>query len=900
MTIASEELYSLRQQQGSHSTSSMETRRSELCTLMNQEVVRIFQFATSILTKPEASANKDSQAFCIELLLCVKQCLKWAPPETVFSTQTSILDTILSNLTVGPFSTHAMDCLCELLARSCIPNTPVAMELLQRVYERSFGVIGTLAAMPNREALEPLNDEDENDTLGKVTQLALLLLKNMNRVHKWPQCGTFFAAFVRLITIQPSVLNQLNSLEGLGTFLEDLLGNIYDENAASCALFEQQLKGPLLDAQEQVLKLALHASNGDVLDTLNYETLTDNESESELGMYLSACIRVVVSCTEILADVALPRVASLITASIGTLLSIQPTQAAPLVTIKDALTLVLLAGGLSELLVGDNLKKNAECARQLVECTISAVEWANAMGLHSRGPEEAAVHTRLVLALPAWTRWIVEVLRSGTDGAENAAYTITERMIRTVLPYLIAPPQAGQQQQQAIDPKGYSKVVLAASQTFRDICFAVHCKAMLTMPELTAALGATTFVQTQLPEQAQSRFYCSLLYILAYPSAGLPLKLQQWDARKSKCVELLATVVNPLVELALPEHQSQHLALAPAVVQRTEQLVRLLYSICRGFRDAADHPKNVVYSAVSQALPAALTLAALYRAHPARMLYILNFVKGLFESFGVHIVGARTTEDTVKMLVPLVGGSSPQDGSNPAADAALAAVLANPRAQQASISIVCCVLDLFRILGKECVSFKSMIGDVLWLALQRIHPISKQAGYPHVSIQSSLVKLVITLLINNFPTLSQEPWASLSMDVLVSALSGKELAPYGDVVTSLERLFASTRICEKPFFKAQFWLPFVTALMNSVVFKLHELRSDDSINVLYALAAVDWTVFYTKFLQSYVVTLPDITNDQAAKLFADFKPVNDLPSFSTSLRQLTNDYNYILRGNSAK
>lgn len=895
MTISSEELYSLRQQQGAHSISSMEIRRSELCDLMNREVIRIFQFASVILTNPEAAANKETQAFCIELLLCVKQCLKWAPAESIFSTQTPILDTILSILPVVPFSTHAMDCLCELLARSCIPNTPIALELLQKVYEHSFNVIGALASKPNRAALEPLNDEDENDTLGKVTQLALLLLKNIRRVARWPQCGTFFAAFVRLITIQPSELNQLNSLEGLGTFLEDLLENVYDEDPAACALFEQQLKGPILDAQEQVLRLALHASNGDVLSSLNYETLTDNESESELGMYLAACIHVVVLCTELLMDTALPRLITLITASVNSLVSTPNGQSAPLSTIKDALTLVLLAGGLSELLVGDNLKKHAESARKLVDCSIAAVEWANAMGLHSRGPEEAAVHTRLVLALPAWTRWVVDVLRSGTDGAEDAAYAIAGRMIRTVLPYLIAPPQAIQQ----VNPAGYTKVLLAASQTFRDICFAVHSKMMLTMPELTAATNATTFVQTQLPEKAQSRVYCALLYVLALPSAGLPVKLQQWDIRKAKCAELLSTIVNPLVELALPENQAQHLSLNPAVVQRTEQLVRLLHSICRGFRDAADHPKNVIYSAVSPALPAALTLAGLYRSHPTRLLYILNFVCGLFESFGVHIIGARTTEDSVKMLIPLISGSTPQDGAN-GNDTVLASVLANPRAQQASISITCCVLDLFRTLGKECVSFKAMLNDVLWLALQRIHPISKQAGYPHVSIQSSLVKLVVTLVVNHFPALSQEPWASLAMDVLVSALSGKELGPYSDVVTSLERLFASTRICEKPFFKAQFWLSFVSALMNSVVFKTHELRSEDSINVLHTLAAVDWNVFYTKFLQSYIASLADITREQAAKLMADFKPVEDLPSFSTSLRQLTNDYNYILRGNSAK
>ena len=912
MTIASEELYSLRQQQGAHSVSSMETRRSELCDLMNKEVIRIFLFASSILTKPAAAAD-ESRPFCTELLLCVKQCLKWAPEETVFSTQTPVISALLGLLDVAPLATSAMDCLCELLARTRIPTTPVAQELLQSVYERAFGLVGTLASVRSRADLEPLNDEDGNDTLGKVTQLALLLLKNVRRVPGWGKAGAFFAAFVRLTELQPSVLNQLNSLEGLGTFLEDLLGSVFDGDPTACALFTGQLQGPVLGAQEQVLRLALHASNGEVLNSLSYETMTDDESESELGMYVSACLRVVVLCTELLLETALPRAAGLVASSVDTLVAAGPgaVAAAPLGTVEDALTLLLLAAGLAELIVGDALTTHVDTAQKLVQCTIAAVEWANSGSLYARGPAEAAVHARLILTLSAWTRWTVEVLRSGTENAEAAAFAVTERMIRAVLPFLIAPPSPPPppQKTSVTDPGLYTKVVMAASQTLRNVCLAVHAKAMLTMPELTAALNATAFVQGQLPEQAQGRVYCALLYVLAMPSAGLPLKLQQWDARKAKCAELLATVVAPFVELSSPQLAPQHAALVPAVVQRTEQLVRLLHNICRGFRDAADHPKNVVYAAVAPALPAALTLAGLYRPHPARLLYLLEFVRGLFESFGVHIIGARTTEDAVKLLVPLIGGPIPGGSSNNnigvnnngvGVGEALCAVLATPGAPAASVSVVCCVLDLFRTLAKECVSFKSMLGDVLWLALQRIHPVSKQAGYPHVSIQSSLVKLVVTLLTNHFPTLSQEPWVSLAMDVLVTALAGKELAPYGDVVTALERLFAATRICEKPFFKAQFWLSFASALLNSVVFKAHELRSDDSISALHALATVDWNVFYQKFLPGYVASLPDITPDQAAKLLADFRPVEDLPSFSTSLRQLTNDYNYILRGNSAK
>jgi hypothetical protein len=284
-----------------------------------------------------------------------------------------------------------------------------------------------------------------------------------------------------------------------------LLGwiNDSDEGNATAVKVREECADVIVFGQERALMLALRSSNGALLATLDDQSPTDDEDESELGIYVSECLNVAGLSAELLPEATLPTLCNGIAQAAGQQIAAgAPSQW----TTADVATLLALAGRLAELVIGDNLMPRVEIARGLFERVLAAAAWANSYKMHSFGESLALSHARIVGSIPAWYRWLNEVLRSGDQGEASATEYCT-KIVAICFDLL--------------DGSAAAPVALSAAQTFKLLCEAVHARALSSLPQVTAAFGAHATFELLAPP-ARERVYGGLVCILALPSARIP------------------------------------------------------------------------------------------------------------------------------------------------------------------------------------------------------------------------------------------------------------------------------------------------------------------------------------------------------------------------------------------
>jgi hypothetical protein len=330
---------------------------------------------------------------------------------------------------------------------------------------------------------------------------------------------------------------------------------------------------------------------------------------------------------------------------------------------------------------------------------------------------------------------------------------------------------------------------------------------------------------------------------------------------------------------------------------RVLQRVSLLASIVRVVKNEGIAAKTTVWTSIASSLPMVVALCSIYQHQPVLLLRLMDLVNEVFESFGAHVVGAKSSAETISALVSLIGGGGGSGSPVPPETVdQLPGILANGSADPNSVAAICRVLDLLRVLAKEHAFARSLLPGALWLAYDRVHAISKAACWPHVSIQRSLVKLSAALLTHHQRELLDPRWFGPAMEALLAALHGKDVNAFRDALDALERLGTSGRLYDREVFRQQAWHHFATALLASVATKAHELRRDETIEVLHGLAAVNFQAFFQQLLPQFVLQqLAGLTQEQRAALLAAFTADTDLPTFAANACQLANDYSWLLR-----
>ena len=74
-------------------------------------------------------------------------------------------------------------------------------------------------------------------------------------------------------------------------------------------------------------------------------------------------------------------------------------------------------------------------------------------------------------------------------------------------------------------------------------------------------------------------------------------------------------------------------------------------------------------------------------------------------------------------------------------------------------------------------------------------------------------------------------------------------------------------------FKANLLFKFLETFLRVLINKSHDSLRDDIIITMYNMAAVDFDVFFARFLPYVLENIPDVTAEQRARLLADTPPV---------------------------
>lgn len=849
LAIVAEELTSPR-------CAALDARRRELRAALAGNAPRVLATLVALLHRPQLPAPTAAAA-----LECARAYAAVAPSELLFGAQPpALLDAAFAHLRSPqpePRSAAA-DLLQELLSR---PQQQ-AQQRLSELFEHGLALATALAAAP-REQLGLLEDEG---FLSRACQLVLSLARALRRVPTWSRAGELLGAVAALAAAQPSVAMQLTCLEGLHAALDDVLARVSDGEEAS---LHAVVAAGVAQAQERALTLALRATNGPALASLDDASSTDDEDESELGIFVSECLDVAAAAAEILPDETLPRLGQLVVSTVDPLLASNPSEDA----CADAATMLALAGRLSELVVGDNLSKRADVAQLLFGRTLAAAEWANSVRLCTLGEQSFALaHARLIGSLPAWFRWLDEILRSDVAGGEQIAGDLASRSAAVALSAL----QSG-----GVVPQ---VVALSAAQTFRRLCESVRVRTLSSSPAVSAVLATPPqALLANLELSVQSRLVSGVVALLCLPWARLSLDKQCWDARRTACANFLSEAVTSHLVALAKQRPSPTDRVAN---EHCEVLCSLASAVVHDFRGEGTSAKKTVWAGLGDTLGAAVELCVCFRAAPSTMLHPLALLDSLIDGFGSHIIGTERCVEAVSALVSLIGAQQQQQQEGPDP---LARALSPAGADGSEIAAICRVLDLLRSLARE----PRLLEGALWLALGRVFPLLEAGAHP--SVLRALVRLVAALASHHWRIVASPQWLPGLVGVLLAALRGTDLNAYRDALEALER----NRLLERePLRSGPHTLQLAHALASSVVAKTHELQRDDSISALHTIASVSWQGFLGSFLPAFAEQLPNLRPEQRQAVLAPFAAGDtDLPTFSACWVAFANDYAHFSKAN---
>ena len=945
--ICAEELCTPQQQAGTRSVSALESRRRELRTLMLALAPKAFAALNGLIGRilaacpgfAESGLPLEQQELVADALLCVKQFFSWTPLDVVFGMKPSILYTVFTVLRADSLRGVGLECLSEVLSQVYVPSTPEARESLAAIFDQGLMLAQALGSLP----VVALNAMADNEFLSKAVQFLLLLLRSLRRVPDWANARAFIQAFVQLTLRVPNVVEQLNCLEGLYSAFEDILSRLMDEEedeefgglgavgAAGRAQpgrrtarqFRDECAEMLVAAQQRFLSLALWSSNKDVLSILDEVSPTDDQGESELGMYVTECVNCVAILTEIYQAKVLVGLGEFVVSSVEKFLAAAATvcqagglaPSAPILeAFSDMVTLLALGSRLTDLFVESRLGERLAMSRALFARTLDLVQWANRVNLGisfasvGRSSDSAmSAHARLLGTLAFWFRWLNDLLRSSAAGEEEASqltFRVIDNTLTPFVQYVQLQQQAQQQQAQGQGSAGVPRVCTVccpcvarvAASAFRSLCFTVRPKCLSSHPMVQAAITSQTLLQ-QLSPDSRGFLVSGLVAVLALPCAGSSLAQQNWEARKALCESFLAPFVRSFVDVtaAVCQQQQQQqqqqpsAPLYPVALETIAQSIEIMQIVSKAVRDQGTSAKRVVYPAVAGAVPAAVKLCEVSKScgNTNMLLKLINFLSIVFESFGVQVVTVVPIANTINSLISVVGAS----------DDVLPQLMSNAHADTNVINSVCALLELLKALSHEQAAFRTLLPNVLWFVFERVFALSKAYSHPHDLILRGVVRLVLSLLSCHFRTLAQPQWLPSAIAVLQAGLEGRDSQAFHDVAAGLEKLAAELFRTEE--FQRTALLPFANILARSVVTKTHEIWRDEAITALYNLASVQWDSFFSSFLPSFIAQLENVTDDQRRTLLAQFSRQTDVPTFTNNMCTLMNDWNYYLKANAA-
>jgi len=133
---------------------------------------------------------------------------------------------------------------------------------------------------------------------------------------------------------------------------------------------------------------------------------------------------------------------------------------------------------------------------------------------------------------------------------------------------------------------------------------------------------------------------------------------------------------------------------------------------------------------------------------------------------------------------------------------------------------------------------------------------------------------------------------SMVMQAYGQSFLQPDIAVFRQNVNALSDINKKWNLFHKPAFYESMAVQFLTALIQTLLARSHDLLRDEIINCVYDMASVDFNGFFSDFLQNFLQSTADIHDNQRDILKEAFKADRDRPSFAANLLRFVNDLRY--------
>ncbi|KAK9752797.1 Exportin 1-like protein [Popillia japonica] len=237
-------------------------------------------------------------------------------------------------------------------------------------------------------------------------------------------------------------------------------------------------------------------------------------------------------------------------------------------------------------------------------------------------------------------------------------------------------------------------------------------------------------------------------------------------------------------------------------------------------------------------------------------------------------------------------------------------------------------------------SYKSFLPGILQLCLQNVYPVLICQANKQPDVIIALLRLLYSMLLyrwNYFyisqvrlghspgcsdtlqgPDNPQQPEQLLAvLRVFGQSLLQPDINIFKTSLNSLEDLNSKWKLYHKALFQDQLLSQFLTVLIQTLLDKTHNLLTEDILQAIYNLAAVNFSIFFSTFLHNLLTEdilqaiynlaavnfsiffstfLPNflrntdcLTQEQYESLQQNFKKDTDMPTFVQNLQRFVND-----------
>ena len=210
------------------------------------------------------------------------------------------------------------------------------------------------------------------------------------------------------------------------------------------------------------------------------------------------------------------------------------------------------------------------------------------------------------------------------------------------------------------------------------------------------------------------------------------------------------------------------------------------------------------------------------------------------------------------------------------------------------------VKTLMRIAEEPSKKFMVFLPGIITFVCETIAPLINQENYYSPDCITSMLDLLFQILKVHWSKFFDESEGSVTRDHFVSlvqifgqCLLFPDINVYKHAINALQRLNEVFQLYNNEIFRTKLRDSFLMLLMTQLLERNQLLNEEETLQGVHSLALVDFSNFRGFLLQFFVSKCQDVPQNEIEQRMCSFASDTDLPTFSSSLSQLTAEMNYM-------